>query len=122
MDPAMGIVGALVVAWWSLGLLHTTSDVLLDRQGPWSMCERITQNIEADGDSRIADLHLWVIGPRAYAVELVVVTHEPRAADEYKARIPQDLDVAHISVEVHRCHCARAAFHPRRMQNSASTI
>jgi cation diffusion facilitator family transporter len=103
MDPAMGIVGAILVARWSLGLLRTTSETLLDRQGPESVRQQIREKIEADGDSQIVDLHLWSIGPSIYSVVVSVVAHVPSTPDEYKARIPQDLGIAHITVEIHAC-------------------
>ena len=34
MDPVMGIVGAVLVARWSIGLLRASGAVLLDRRGP----------------------------------------------------------------------------------------
>jgi cation diffusion facilitator family transporter len=102
MDPAVGLVGAVLITRWSLGLLTATSAVLLDRQGPRSVRERIRSGIEADRDSRVADLHLWCIGPGLYAVVLTVVAREPATADEYRARLPAGLGLAHVSIEVHR--------------------
>ena len=84
MDPVMGIVGAVLVARWSVGLLRATSGVLLDRRGPSRLREPITERVEADGDSRIADLHLWSIGPGIYAAEVAIVAHAPATPDEYK--------------------------------------
>jgi len=101
MDPAMGIVGASLVARWSLGLLRSTSAVLLDRQGPESIQHKIKKSIEQDQDSQVAELHLWSIGPSIYAVVITVVAHEPGTPDEYKARIPKNLGLAHISIEVY---------------------
>lgn len=66
MDPAMGIVGAILVGRWSLGLLRTTSGVLLDRQGPEDIRHRIKESIEKDNDSQVADLHLWAIHRTQY--------------------------------------------------------
>jgi cation diffusion facilitator family transporter len=103
MDPAMGIVGAILVARWSLGLLRSTSAVLLDRQGPESIRGKIRESIEGDKDSQVADLHLWSIGPNVYTAIISIVAHEPATPDEYKARIPDHLGVAHISIEVHQC-------------------
>ena len=103
MDPVMGIVGAVLVARWSVGLLRVTSVVLLDRRGPGRLRDAITERVEADGDSRIADLHLWSIGPGVYAAEVTVVAHAPATPDEYKARIGVDPGVAHVSVEIHGC-------------------
>jgi len=49
------------------------------------------------------NLHLWSIGPNVYAVIIVIMAHEPSTQDEYKARIPKNLGLAHLSVEVHEC-------------------
>jgi cation diffusion facilitator family transporter len=108
MDPAMGIVGAVLVSRWSLGLLHTTSGVLLDREGPESVRKRIRESIQEDKDSQVADLHLWSIGPNMYTAIITIVGHEPATPDEYKARIPKNLGLAHISIEVHKCATSSA--------------
>ena len=103
-DPAVGVVGAILVARWAVGLLRASSDVLLDRQGPAHVVETVISIIEGDGDSRVADLHLWSIGPGIYAAIIQVVAHNPAPPEEYKARIPQHLRLAHVSIEV--CACA----------------
>ena len=103
MDPAVGIVGAVLVASWSLGLLRITSGILLDRQGPESIRDRITDSIEQDGDSKVTDLHLWSIGPDIYSALIAVVAHRPAMPGQYKERIPGDLGLVHIAVEVQTC-------------------
>lgn len=102
MDPLMGIVGAILVARWSLGLLRSTTAVLLDTQASQHIQDAIREAIEFREDERIADLHLWTIGPNIYAAEIVVVAHDPLPPNEYKGRIPSDLGLEHVSVEVHR--------------------
>ena len=102
MDPAMGVVGAILVARWSVALLRSSGSVLLDRQGPQSIRQRISESIEGDDNSRVADLHLWSIGPNIYAAVVTVVAHDPATPDEYKARIPKNLGLAHISIEIHQ--------------------
>ncbi len=114
MDPAMGIVGAILVARWSLGLLRTTSGVLLDKQGPESMRRRIKDSIEQDDDSEVADLHLWSIGPNIYSALIAVVSHDPATPEQYKERIPKNLGLAHISIEVHECPTHAAEQQRRR--------
>ena len=103
MDPLMGVVGAVLVARWSVGLLRITSGVLLDRQGPENIRNEIAKCVEKDGDSRVADLHLWSIGPDVYAVAMTVVAHQPGTPDQYRALISSKMNFAHISIEVHRC-------------------
>jgi Co/Zn/Cd efflux system component len=68
-----------------------------------SISRKIKEVIEADHDSNVADLHLWSIGPNIYAVVMSVVAREPATPDEYRARIPKGLGVAHISIEIHEC-------------------
>jgi cation diffusion facilitator family transporter len=109
MDPAMGIVGAAVVSRWSYGLLRDTGSILLDHQGPESIRRKIKECIEADRDSRVADLHLWSIGPGIYAVVMTVVAHDPATPDEYRARLPKAHGLVHVSIEIHRCTAATAA-------------
>lgn len=103
MDPAMGIVGAILVARWSYGLLGTTSAVLLDRQAPKELQDSIRDIVEADQDSRVADLHVWSIGPEIYSAQILLVAHNPQSPDYYKALFPESLGLVHVSVEVHLC-------------------
>lgn len=102
MDPLMGIIGAILVSQWSLGLLRTTSAVLLDKQGPETLQAQIRQCIE-DDDNRVVDLHLWSIGPNIYSAIISVVAHDPQPPEYYKALIPSNLGLEHVTVEVHEC-------------------
>ncbi len=101
MDPLMGIIGALLVSQWSLGLLRTSAAVLLDKQGPEHIQTKIKQSIE-DDDNRVADLHLWSIGPNIYGVIVSVVANNPQSPEYYKELIPSNLGLAHVTVEVHQ--------------------
>ena len=101
MDPVMGLVGAALVARWSMGLLKTTSAVLLDRSAAPEICAAVREAVEQEDDCRIVDLHVWSIGPDLYSAALTVVTPTPRPPDHYKARIPPQLHIVHAVVEVH---------------------
>lgn len=100
-DPLMGIVGAILVARWSLGLLHSTGVVLLDRQGPDDLREMVQRRIENEGGTRIVDLHLWAIGPKMYSAIVSIVADKPHEPDHYKELIPANSGIVHISIEVH---------------------
>jgi cation diffusion facilitator family transporter len=100
MDPLMGIVGAILVARWSIGLLRSTSAILLDKQVSQTLQDKIKYHIENDGDSQVADLHVWSIGPNIHAAIISVVTHHAFTYEEYKARLPVDLGLEHVSIEV----------------------
>ena len=103
MDPAMGIVGATLVARWSLGLIRTTSSILLDHQAPGIMLEKTRAAIESIDNTRISDLHIWSIGPGIYSATITVVSDAPRTPEHYKSLIPGDLGIVHTTVEVHDC-------------------
>mgnify|MGYP001549380270 FL=1 len=103
MDPAMGIVGATLVARWSLGLIRTTSSILLDHQAPGIMLEKTRAAIESIDNNRISDLHIWSIGPGIYSATITVVSDAPRTPEHYKSLIPGDLGIVHTTVEVHDC-------------------
>ncbi|MBP1776959.1 MAG: cation diffusion facilitator family transporter [candidate division NC10 bacterium] len=100
MDPAMGILGAALVTRWSWGLVRASTAVLLDRQGPADLRTRLVAAMEADGVTRVADLHLWAIGPGIYSAIVGVVTPVPHSPAAYKARVPRELPVVHLTVEV----------------------
>jgi cation diffusion facilitator family transporter len=103
LDPAMGVVGAVLVGRWSLGLLRDTGRVLLDTQLPGDATARLREAIEAHRGDRVADLHLWSIGPDIQAAAVVVVSDRPQSPDHYRRLIPPDLRVVHATIEVHRC-------------------
>lgn len=103
MDPVMGLVGSFVIARWSYRLLRDTSRVLLDAELSEARREAIRQAIEVDADSRVADLHVWRVGPRHLAAIVSVVAHTPREPEHYKGLVARQRDLVHLTVEVHRC-------------------
>jgi cation diffusion facilitator family transporter len=103
LDPVMGVVGALLVARWSLGLIKQSAWVLLDHQAPEHVRQAVVNAMEGTGDDKVADLHVWSIGPGLYAAEVSLVSDNPLTPDDYKALLPDNLGLAHVTVEVHRC-------------------
>jgi len=103
LDPVMGVVGAVLVIRWSWTLLRASTGVLLDMQAPPAARERIKKALEADGDTRVSDLHVWAVGPGIYAAEVAVVASAPLDAEGYYNLLPEDLGLVHITVEARRC-------------------
>jgi cation diffusion facilitator family transporter len=103
LDPAMGLVGAALVARWSYGLIRDTAQVLLDRQVEDPRLDALRDAIEGTSTDRVTDLHLWTIGHGIFATEMAVVSDTPRPPEYYKSLIPSSLNIVHASVEVHRC-------------------
>jgi cation diffusion facilitator family transporter len=99
MDPVMGIVGALVIANWAIGLIRDTGGVLLDMNPDKAMAEELRRMIEADGD-RLADFHLWRLGPGHLGAILSILTNRPRDAEFYHSRLSRFKMLSHLTIEV----------------------
>ena len=103
LDPAMGIVGAALVARWSYGLIRDTSRILLDSQAEERHVVALREAIEEHSTDRVTDLHIWSIGHGIFAAEIAVVSDDPKTPDHYRSLIPSKLKIVHATVEVHRC-------------------
>jgi cation diffusion facilitator family transporter len=102
LDPVMGIVGSVIVGIWAYSLVRDTSRVLLDREMDLPLVGEIRSAVESHGDARIADLHLIRVGRQRFACILSVVTTQPRDAEQFKVRLMEHEELAHVTVEVVR--------------------
>lgn len=102
MDALMGIVGGIMIARWSWGLLRDSGAVLLDAVPDPGLAEAIRGRLETGGD-RIADLHLWRVGPGHAAAIVALVSDRPLPPAQYKARLGGLAGLSHVTVEVNRC-------------------
>ena len=103
LDPLMGIVGAILVARWSYGLIRETSRVLLDNQAPDDHLTELRESIEAHSTDRVMDLHVWSIGHDIFAAEIAIISDRPNTPEHYKSLIPSHLKIVHVAIEVHQC-------------------
>jgi cation diffusion facilitator family transporter len=100
MDPLAGIIGALVIANWSYGLVRDTGSVLLDMSPDQRMTENVRQVIEDAGD-QVLDLHVWRVGPGHMSAVVSVATSESRRDSRfYHAALRRFKDLSHLTVEV----------------------
>lgn len=97
LDPVMGIVGAIVISRWSWTLVRDTSAVLLDTADA-NLIAEIRECVEGPGDARIADLHVWRVGPQAHAA-IVSVAGAPTHAT-IRERLKPVHEIAHLTVEM----------------------
>lgn len=101
MDPLAGIVGALVIASWSYGLIRDTGAILLDMLPNRRTADRMRREIEELGD-RVMDLHLWRLGPGHLAAIVAVATTSDRDASFYRAKLAGIPSLSHLTVEIER--------------------
>ncbi|KVN42505.1 cation transporter [Burkholderia territorii] len=100
MDPLAGIVGALVIANWSYGLMRDTGAILLDMSSDRRLTDNVRAAIEAIGD-RVRDLHVWRLGPGHMSAVVSVTTNDPaRDARFYHGVLQRFGNLSHVTVEV----------------------
>jgi cation diffusion facilitator family transporter len=99
MDPLAGLVGAVVIASWSWGLIRDTGAILLDMNPDNALTARMRAAIEVDGD-RLTDLHLWRLGPGHLGAIVAVATAQPRGPEFYRARLQRFDALSHLTIEV----------------------
>jgi len=101
MDPLAGVIGALVIANWSYGLVRDTGRILLDMNPDQRITSQVREAIESGGD-RLVDLHLWRLGPGHLGAVVSVLTSEAHDCAFYRARLKQFKALSHVTVEVTR--------------------
>ena len=104
-DPVIGVAGALVIAHWSWRLIRDSGAVLLDAAPDRALGEAIRSRLEI-GHDRIADLHVWRLGPGHNAAIVSLVSDAPQPVEAYKARLAELHGLSHVTVEVLRCNDA----------------
>ena len=102
LDPVVGVLGAFVIAHWSWRLIRDSGAVLLDAAPNAALVSAIAERLE-QGHDRIADLHVWRLGPGHHGAIVSLVADEPLPVDVYKARLSDIAELSHVTVEVHRC-------------------
>lgn len=95
MDPLVGLIGAFVIAAWSLSLIRSSGSVLLDMMPQSKVADAIRERLEVRGD-KISDLHLWRLGPGHTGVIVSVVADHPQPVEAYKAKL-EGLQVSRTS-------------------------
>jgi cation diffusion facilitator family transporter len=102
IDSVMGIIGAAVISNWALGLMRAAGAVLLDMRPDAQLFRAVRDRLEQGAD-RIADLHLWRVGPEHNALIATIVSHEPRAPSVYKELLSDLPGLSHVTIEVECC-------------------
>ncbi len=103
LDPAMGIVGAGLVAVWAWGLLQDTGRVLLDAEMDAPVVAEIHEVIEASPiKAEIVDLHVWRVGKGKYACILSLTVQGEATPDEFRQQLSIHDELVHVTVEINR--------------------
>lgn len=101
-DPLIGLVGAAVILYWSVGLARTSMRSLLDAEDFGVLEHEIVERLQRDGLTRVTDLHVWRLGPQTYACIVTLDSPRPESAQQYKERLKDLSALSHLTIEVNR--------------------
>ena len=106
LDAVLGIIGAILVAKWSWGLIRQTGKILLDAEMQEPVVEEIKQVIEQfDSMIKLMDLHVWQVGKGKFACILSLQTSNrfltPQAI---KQALSIHEEIVHASIEINLIH------------------
>lgn len=102
-DPAVGVLGAVMIVRWSYQLLRDSSLVLLDAEDDPKLAGEIRATLDGMG-VKVADLHLWRLGPGHRGLIVSLVSPVERPADDFKNALTRRYaSLSHVTVEITVC-------------------
>jgi cation diffusion facilitator family transporter len=100
LDPAMGAVGGIVVAWWSWGLAKGTGRILLDCEMDHDIVQEVRDSAAAAPGVEICDLHVWRVGRRKYACIVSIMVSDLSESQEFRRILSTHNELTHITLEI----------------------
>jgi cation diffusion facilitator family transporter len=103
LDAVVGIVGAVVILWWAVGLVRHAVPELLDvRLDSAPLLALLRDRLSADGPTTVTDVRLWPLGSGRRGCHLCLVTSAPRPLEEYRRLVVELGSIDHVAIEVTR--------------------
>lgn len=99
LDPAVGILGGLVVLKWSFGLIKQSGMDLLDAHDGSIDRENLVKTLEIDG-SKVVDMHLWKLAPGSIGCEIIIRRNHNQKSADYRDLIQKSFNIHHLVIEV----------------------
>ena len=100
VDPVVALVGAAVIFKWGLGLTRECARQLVDLHPNSKQRDAVRHALEAIDGTRVADLHLWSVGPGRLVCVVAVESRAPLTLDRYRDAASSAVTLAHLTVEV----------------------
>ena len=99
LDAVMGMVGAIVITKWAIGLLKQTSPILLDTAIDKKYRDSVIAVIQPHAD--IIDLHIWKVSADHHAASLILRSKSNKNIDDYRQLLSKFDKIHHLTVELH---------------------
>jgi cation diffusion facilitator family transporter len=103
LDPAMGIVGSVLVFIWATGLIKLSGKILLDAGMDEPIVQEVIDVINTLGQQmEIEDLHIWRVGKGKYACIISINSQDAIDINYIKEQLLVHEELVHISVEIQK--------------------
>jgi cation diffusion facilitator family transporter len=103
LDAAMGMVGAVVIAKWTMNLMKQTSPILLDENIDQNYRDLVTQTLTPYAS--VTDFHMWKVSGHHYSAAITLESNSDKTTAEYKQMLAKFDKINHLTLEVHpNCH------------------
>lgn len=99
LDPAVGILGGVVVLVWAVGLIKKSGKDLLDAHVVELDKNDIINAIQTDG-SEVVDIHLWRLAPDQIGCEIMIKTEVEKKSSDYRNLLLKQFDIQHLIIEI----------------------
>ncbi|WED29920.1 CDF family Co(II)/Ni(II) efflux transporter DmeF [Vibrio sp. DW001] len=99
LDAVMGMVGAIVITKWAIGLLKQTSPILLDIAIDKKYRDSVIAAIQPHAD--IIDLHIWKVSADHHAASLILSSRSNKNIDDYRQLLSKFDKIHHLTIELH---------------------
>src|SRR5690606_27079126 len=101
VDAILGIVGSVLVARWSIGLLKQTGKTLLDADMDAPVVAEIREVIAEFGPQvQLTDIHVSRVGKGKFSCFVALDTRMDLSPDQVREAISIHEEIVHISVEI----------------------
>nr|WP_213066323.1 CDF family Co(II)/Ni(II) efflux transporter DmeF [Acinetobacter sp. AM] len=101
LDALLGVLGAILVARWAVGLMQDTAKTLLDAEMNHPVVEEIREVIQdLPVVVEVTDLHVWKVAKGKFACILALSSHSSISADEVREALAIHEEIVHVSVEI----------------------
>ena len=98
LDALMGIVGACVIAKWTVNLMKQTSPILLDENIDAAYRQSIINTLAPY--ATVTDLHMWKVSGHHYSVAMTLESHSDKTLADYKHMLHKFDKIDHLTLEV----------------------
>lgn len=100
LDPAVGVLGGIVVLKWAVMLVRQSGMDLLDAHDGSIDRQNLVEKLEKDG-SKVVDIHLWKLSPGQIGCEIIIKKNQNvRSSSDYRDLIQRSFNIQHLIIEV----------------------